>query len=88
MTDWTTRDAAMFRGGGQVAGYGYQWWVPDDSGANSAIGVYNQFVWVDPATRTVEAKTSAFRRNASTTTPESYREGDHFALFAAIARTR
>ena len=67
-------------------GYGYQWWVPDDSGAYSAIGVYNQFVWVDPASRTVIAKTSAFRRFASTPTIESYRIADHFGLFAAIAR--
>lgn len=66
-------------------GYGYQWWVPDDSGAFCAIGVYNQFVWVDPATRTVIAKTSAFRDYAVTAGMESYRVGDHFALFAAIA---
>ncbi|HSZ52912.1 MAG TPA: serine hydrolase [Caulobacteraceae bacterium] len=68
-------------------GYGYQWWVPDDSGAYSAIGVYNQFVWVDPVTCTVIAKTSAFRRYASDLNPESYRVADHFALFAAIAKT-
>ena len=67
-------------------GYGYQWWIPDDSGAFSAIGVYNQFVWVDPASRTVIAKTSAFRGFASTPRAESYRIADHFALFAAIAR--
>ena len=66
-------------------GYGYQWWVPDDSGAFCAIGVYNQFVWVDPSTRTVIAKTSAFRDYAVTAGMESYRVGDHFALFAAIA---
>jgi len=68
-------------------GYGYQWWVPDDSGAYSAMGIYNQFVWVDPATRTVIAKSSAYRRYASTPGPESYRSGDHLALFATIART-
>ena len=66
-------------------GYGYQWWVPDDSGAFCAIGVYNQFVWVDPATRTVVAKSSAFRRYGSSPRVEDYRVGDHFAFFAAIA---
>jgi hypothetical protein len=66
-------------------GYGYQWWIPDDSGAYSAIGVYNQFVWVDPATRTVIAKTSAYRRYAESPDPGCYRVADHFALFAAIA---
>ena len=29
-------------------GYGYQWWIPDDSGDFTAIGVYNQFVYVSP----------------------------------------
>ncbi|HEX3407129.1 MAG TPA: serine hydrolase [Caulobacteraceae bacterium] len=67
------------------AGYGLQWWVPDPSGAYTAIGAYNQFVWVDPASRTVIAKTSAFRRYAADLQPESYRISDHFALFRAIA---
>ena len=85
-----TPDAPHLRPGARASaerslGYGYQWWVPDDSGAYSAIGVYNQFVWVDPATRTVVAKTSAFRGYASTAASESYRVADHFALFAAIA---
>ncbi|HEX3407005.1 MAG TPA: serine hydrolase, partial [Caulobacteraceae bacterium] len=66
-------------------GYGYQWWVPDDSGAFCAIGVYNQFVWVGPASRTVIAKSSAFRRYGSSPRGKDYRVGDHFALFAAIA---
>ena len=30
-------------------GYGYQWWLPaSDSGEFTAIGVYNQFVYVSP----------------------------------------
>jgi hypothetical protein len=66
-------------------GYGYQWWVPDDSGAFCAIGVYNQFVWVDPASRTVIAKSSAFQRYGSSPRMEDYRVGDHFGLFGAIA---
>ncbi|HZZ90337.1 MAG TPA: serine hydrolase [Caulobacteraceae bacterium] len=70
---------------GSGAGYGLQWWIPDASGAFTAIGVYNQFVWVDPASRTVIAKTSAFRRYAADLQPGSYRIADHFALFRAIA---
>lgn len=92
--DWVTAsvtpDAPHLRPGARDSatlpiGYGYQWWVPDDSGAFSAIGVYNQFVWVDPASRTVIAKTSAFRRYASTADADSYQIAEHFALFAAIA---
>lgn len=68
-----------------ASGYGFQWWVPELGGAYTAIGVYNQFVWIDPASRTVIAKTSAFRRYAADLQPESYRVGDHLALFRAIA---
>ena len=68
-----------------TSGYGFQWWVPDNGGAYCAIGVYNQFVWVDPGTRTVIAQTAAFRRYAVDLQPESYRTADCFALFRAIA---
>jgi len=40
-------------------GYGYQWWIPDSSGDFSAIGVYNQFVYVSPENDTVIVKLSA-----------------------------
>jgi CubicO group peptidase (beta-lactamase class C family) len=65
-------------------GYGYQWWIPDNSGAYSAIGIYNQYIFVDPSARVVVAKTSAFRDFALRSTPEYYRYGEHFALFRAI----
>ncbi|SVA35753.1 uncharacterized protein METZ01_LOCUS88607, partial [marine metagenome] len=40
-------------------GYGYQWWVPDLSGDFSAIGVYNQFIYVSPKSNIVIVKLSA-----------------------------
>ena len=40
-------------------GYGYQWWIPDDSGDFTAIGVYNQFVYVSPENKAVVVKLSA-----------------------------
>ncbi|KJC63666.1 serine hydrolase domain-containing protein [Agreia bicolorata] len=44
-------------------GYGYQWWLPiGDRGEFTAIGVYNQFIYVDPITATVIVKLSANRR--------------------------
>jgi CubicO group peptidase (beta-lactamase class C family) len=67
------------------SGYGYQWWVPDDSGVFIAIGIYNQFVYVDPAARVVIAKSSAFRDYATSTAPEAYKSVEHAALFRAIA---
>lgn len=41
-------------------GYGYQWWIPEgNEGEFLAIGVYNQFIYINPATRTVIVKHSA-----------------------------
>lgn len=41
-------------------GYGYQWWIPyGDEGEFMAMGVYNQYIYVNPTTRTVIVKNSA-----------------------------
>ncbi|MBB4094983.1 serine hydrolase domain-containing protein [Brucella pecoris] len=41
-------------------GYGYQWWTPVDwQGDYSAVGIYGQFIYVNPAKGVVIAKTSA-----------------------------
>ena len=40
-------------------GYGYQWWIPDDSDDFTAAGVYNQFIYVSPENNTVVVKLSA-----------------------------
>jgi CubicO group peptidase (beta-lactamase class C family) len=40
-------------------GYGYQWWIPDESGDFMAIGVYNQFIYISPKTNLVIVKLSA-----------------------------
>lgn len=41
-------------------GYGYQWWVPEGSeGEFLAIGVYGQWLYVNPARNTIIVKTSA-----------------------------
>ncbi len=41
-------------------GYGYQWWIPEgNSGEFLAVGVYNQFIYINPTTKTVIVKHSA-----------------------------
>ncbi len=41
-------------------GYGYQWWVPAGSeGEFMAIGVYGQWIYVNPAEQVIIVKTSA-----------------------------
>jgi len=44
----------------QRGGYGLQWWTMAGSDAYSAIGLQGQYVYVDPATRTVVVKLSYF----------------------------
>lgn len=48
---------------GQMARYGYQWWLPNDarSGEVFAIGVYGQYIWIDRDRGVVIVMTSADR---------------------------
>ena len=45
-----------------VMGYGYQWWIPGarSGGDFTGIGIYGQFIYVNPERRVVIAKTSAY----------------------------
>ncbi len=53
-------------------GYGYQWWIPKgDEGEFMAMGVYNQYIYVNPATRTVIAVNSANHRFNEKENPHS-----------------
>jgi hypothetical protein len=66
-------------------GYGYQWWVPQgDDGEFSAIGVYNQFIYVNPAKRLVIVKLSANSGYGLTDDDTSWRELESIELFRAI----
>ncbi|MGW0828451.1 serine hydrolase domain-containing protein [Streptomyces sp. NPDC002845] len=68
-------------------GYGYQWWIPDgDRGEFSAIGVYNQFVYVDPTARTTIVKLSANRRYGTSTEESTNRDMETVAFLRAIAQ--
>ncbi|MFF2088849.1 serine hydrolase domain-containing protein [Nocardia sp. NPDC058176] len=69
-------------------GYGYQWWIPaGDRGAFSAIGVYNQFVHVDPATKAVIVKLSANRTYGTADDESANREHETGAFLQAITDT-
>lgn len=66
-------------------GYGYQWWIPEgDEGEFSAIGIYNQFVFVNPTDGVVIVKLSANSDYGSTTDESSYREIETIEMFRAI----
>jgi CubicO group peptidase (beta-lactamase class C family) len=65
-------------------GYGFQWWIPDASGAYAAVGIYNQFVYVNPSLHLVIAKTSANHTYGLKDDEASDREDEHIAFFKAI----
>ena len=65
-------------------GYGYQWWVPGDPITDyTAHGVYNQFVYVDPESGIVIAKTSSNHRFRS---EKEYTKNAHIAMFRSITK--
>ena len=72
-------------GSASIFGYGYQWWTPPDGdeGEFSAIGVYNQFIYVNPARRIVVAKTSANRAYGKDESTD--REVEAMVVFRTIA---
>ena len=67
--DWvkasTTPDAPYLLPGenensAHAFGYGYQWWIPEsEEGEFLAQGVYNQYIYINPTTRTLIVKHSA-----------------------------
>ncbi len=67
--------------GYNAIGYGYQWWVPEgDQGEFLAIGVYGQFLYVNPARQVIIVKVNADPDFMS----ENY-ELKHVEFFRAIA---
>lgn len=65
-------------------GYGYQWWLPIDyEGDYSAIGIYGQFIYVNPQYNVVIAKTSAY---ANYTVDGGWMNYETLVAFQAIAK--
>ncbi|MCI4643864.1 MAG: beta-lactamase family protein [Hyphomonadaceae bacterium] len=75
-------------GYGQDLGYGYQWWVLDgEEGEFAAMGVYNQFIYVNPARGLTMVKLSANRRYGVEPDEAHSREKETLAFFRAVARS-
>ena len=66
-------------------GYGYQWWVPGPEVSDySAHGIYNQFIYINPESKVVIAKTSS---NYNFVEERQYTKDAHIAIFRAIAKS-
>ena len=78
-------DAAAFRAGGLISympdgAYRNKWWVMNDAhGAYTGIGVYGQWLWIDPAANLVIAKFSSLPLPS-----DESADGDHVRCFSAI----
>lgn len=69
-------------------GYGYQWWIPEgDRGEFSAIGVYNQYVFVDPVSRCTIVKLSANPRYGLSELESDNKDEENLVMLQAIARS-
>lgn len=61
-------------------GYGYQWWFRDEGNDYSAVGIFNQFVYINPDANVVIAKNSGAPNYLLNDL-----ENEHFAVFRAIS---
>jgi len=94
VADSVRADAPHVQPGGPIVsdhafgpGYGYQWWLPaGDLGEFSAIGVYNQYVYVDPARETVIVKLSANPAYGTSTREADNRDLENLAALRSISR--
>ncbi len=68
-------------------GYAYQWWIPEGEEQEiMAIGVFNQYIYINPTTKTVIVKNGANKNYYDAENP--YRSTlVHLELFRAIANT-
>lgn len=65
-------------------GYGYQWWIPEQPhGDFYAAGIYYQYIYIDPTTGVIVAKTSADRKFTDPNEPR--KKGEQVAAFQAIS---
>ena len=65
-------------------GYGYQWWIPGFPDTDyTASGVYNQYIYINPESETVIAKTSS---NYKYTSELQWSKDMHVAMFRSIAQ--
>ena len=78
-------------------GYGYQWWLPGTEnnpeqcqGDYLAIGVYNQFIYIDPVSRIVIARNSAnpnYNKETDPITGSNIGETQAVAAYRAIVHS-
>lgn len=70
-----------------IFGYGYQWWLLDgDEGEYMAMGVYNQFIYVNPKRGVVIVKLSANSDFGVRDDQSSYRDQETISMLRTLAK--
>lgn len=71
-------------------GYGYQWWIPDGSQENGndymARGIYGQYIYINPQTRTLIVRTAANRQFREKLVDDLDEKFFYVDLFRTVAR--
>ena len=69
-------------------GYGYQWWIPfGNEGEYMAIGIFNQYIYLNPTTKTIIVKNSANENYYDGSNP--YCSSDvHLEMFRKLAHSQ
>jgi hypothetical protein len=76
-TGWVAQATRPQTIGGEIVDYGYMWW-PLDDGAYSAIGIFGQYIYVHPKSKTVIAMWGAQPK------PEGTNVISEFDFFTAV----
>ncbi len=89
--DWisqsTVVSAPISSARGDVMQYGYQWWIPPNSeGEFFAVGIYGQYIYIDPNADLVIVKTAANRKFRDDGQSGKLIKLENIAIFRAIAR--
>jgi CubicO group peptidase (beta-lactamase class C family) len=69
--EWIAESTRPTGPAGDRPGYGYQWWMGARPGSFAAIGLQGQYIYIDPATRTVVVKLSYFPPGEQTSDEET-----------------
>jgi len=85
-TGWFSEAGAAHSIGGKMVDYGYMWWIPPQTvpvhaGAFEAVGIFGQFMYINPREHLVIVVLSARSKPAET----GRLELDDDAFFAAVA---
>lgn len=78
----------LLSGNAMELGYGYQWWIPSQQdGSFTALGVYNQLIYVQPSTQTVIVKLSANTKYGTSMEESVNRDMENIAFLESLAKT-